>query len=290
MELRLGRRGMRCQQSWNRASIGCVMLGMGRCLAFVITAAIAVGAAARAQTPAVSAPVAPATQTASHYEYAVATIKPDESGRGNWRNAADGFTAVTPAFELIMSAYSLHMPDQISGLPGWASSEMFAIVARMDPDTAEAMTKLPPMEQVQQRQQMLQKLLADRFALKVHRTTKQLPIYMLTVADSGKLKKSESDTGGNARYSDAKIEAHGVSIESLAFNLSNRVGRIIVNQTGLAGTYDFTLEWAPDGADASDPRPSIFTALEEQIGLKLKPAQGPVDAIVVDSIAQPSAN
>jgi uncharacterized protein (TIGR03435 family) len=64
----------------------------------------------------------------------------------------------------------------------------------------------------------------------------------------------------------------------------------VVNQTGLAGAYDFTLEWAPEGADASDQRPSIFTALEEQMGLKLKPAQGPVDTIVVDAIERPSAN
>jgi uncharacterized protein (TIGR03435 family) len=73
-------------------------------------------------------------------------------------------------------------------------------------------------------------------------------------------------------------------------NLSSTVGRIIVDNTELAGGYDFTLEWAPLGADASDPRPSIFTALEEQLGLKLKPARGPVDVIVVDSIQRSSEN
>jgi uncharacterized protein (TIGR03435 family) len=68
------------------------------------------------------------------------------------------------------------------------------------------------------------------------------------------------------------------------------VGRVVVNKTGLDGGYDFTLDYAPDGADPSDTRPSIFTALEEQLGLKLEPARGPVDVIVVDHIERPTEN
>ena len=134
---------------------------------------------------------------------------------------------------------------------------------------------------------MLQALLADRFALKIHRATKELPIYVLTVVDAG-----------NRIRRAIPAEVHpiverlgdGGFIDNLAFSLTNTVGRMVVNQTGLTGGYDFTLEWAPEGADASDPRPSIYPALEEQMGLKLKPAQGPVDTIVVDSIERPSAN
>ena len=242
------------------------------------------------QAPAAAPPTAQAAPT-PQYEYAVATVKPDKSEgvQSYWRNTIDGFSAITPPIGFIMSAYDVHTPEQIVGLPAWAGSEAFAIEAKMDGDTVAALAKLQPQEQWQQRQKMLQALLADRFALKVHRTTKELPIYVLTVVDAGKLKKSVSETGGSSTYS-GKFTARGISIDSLAMNLSNTVGRTVVNQTGLAGTYDLTLEWAPEGADASDPRPSIFTALEEQMGLKLKPARGPVDAIVVDAIKRPSQN
>lgn len=242
------------------------------------------------QAPAAVLPIAQAAPV-PQYEYAVATVKPDKSEgvQSYWRGTPDGFTEIKPLIGFIMDAYAIQMPDRIIGLPAWARSENFAIEAKMDGDTAAALAKLPREEQGQQQQKMLQALLADRFALKIHRATKELPIYVLTVVDAGKLKKSASDKGGSTSYS-GKLTAHGTSIDSLAFNLTNTVGRMVVNQTGLARGYDFTLEWAPEGADTSDPRPSIFTALEEQMGLKLKPAQGPVDTIVVDSIERPSAN
>ena len=256
----------------------------------VLVLAALLSPAMHSQAPAAAPPTAQAAPT-PQYEYAVATVKPDKSEgvQSYWRNTIDGFSAITPPIGFIMSAYDVHTPDQIVGLPAWAGSEAFAIEAKMDGDTVAALAKLQPQEQWQQRQKMLQALLADRFALKVHRTTKELPIYVLTVVDAGKLKKSVSETGGSSTYS-GKFTARGISIDSLAMNLSNTVGRTVVNQTGLAGTYDLTLEWAPEGADASDPRPSIFTALEEQMGLKLKPAKGPVDAIVVDAIKRPSQN
>jgi uncharacterized protein (TIGR03435 family) len=257
---------------------------------FVFVFAVLLSPATHSQAPAAAPPTAQAAPT-PQYEYAVATVKPDKSEgvQSYWRNTIDGFSAITPPIGFIMSAYDVHTPEQIVGLPAWAGSEAFAIEAKMDGDTVAALAKLQPQEQWQQRQKMLQALLADRFALKVHRTTKELPIYVLTVVDAGKLKKSVSETGGSSTYS-GKFTARGISIDSLAMNLSNTVGRTVVNQTGLEGTYDFTLEWAPEGADASDPRPSIFTALEEQMGLKLKPARGPVDAIVVDAIKRPSQN
>jgi uncharacterized protein (TIGR03435 family) len=223
--------------------------------------------------------------------YEVVTIKPDNSGNAYWRNTPDGFSTASTAANLIKSAYWLPTPDQIVGLPKWTGSELLDVQAKMDAETAAALGRLPPMEQWQQRQRMLRALLAERFALKVHPATKQLPIYVLTVANGGsKLKKSANDIGGSGMYSDGKIEAHSVSIENLVVNLSGMVGRVIVDKSGLPGGYDFSLEWAPVGADASDPRPSIFAALEEQLGLKLRPSQGPVDAIVVDSIERPTPN
>ena len=226
------------------------------------------------------------------FSYDAVTIKLDDSGKVSWRNTPDGFLASgTLVTNLIQTAYGLTMQDQIVGLPGWANSERLEVQAKMDADTAAALGKLPPEEQWEQRKKMLQALLAERFGLKVHHTTKQLPIYVLTVASGGsKFKKSATDTGGSGMYSNGKIEVRATSIESLAMNLSHTVGRIIVDKTELAGGYDFTLEWAPEGAAPDDPRPSIFTALEEQLGLKLKSTQGPVDAIVVDSIQRASEN
>ena len=229
---------------------------------------------------------------ARDFSYDAVTIKLDDSGKVFWKNTPDGFLASgTLVTNLIQTAYGLTMQDQVVGLPGWANSERLEVQAKMDADTAAALAKLPPEEQWEQRKKMLRSLLAERFALKVHHTTKQLPIYVLTVASGGsKLKKSATDTGGSGMYSNGKIEVRATSIESLAMNLSHTVGRIIVDKTELAGGYDFTLEWAPEGAAPDDPRPSVFTALEEQLGLKLKSTQGPVDAIVVDSMQRASEN
>jgi uncharacterized protein (TIGR03435 family) len=240
------------------------------------------------------APAPPQQNTpAPTLRYDAVTIKPDDSGNSFWRHTPDGFsTGGMPATNLIRAAFGLLMDDQIVGLPAWAKSEQLAIQAKMDADTAAAFGKLPPMDQWKQSQLMMQAMLADRFALKVHHETKDLPIYVLTVGKGGsRMKQTGPNTaGGNASYSSGKVSAHGVSVDNFVMNLSFMVGRVVVNKTGLDGGYDFTLDYAPDGADPADTRPSIFTALEEQLGLKLEPARGPVDVIVVDHIERPTAN
>jgi len=281
---------MREGSVWVRLSRGATsMVAMGS----MLSGGLLYGQVQRAAgaTPTKSETSQPAAAT-SGPTYEVVSIKPDPSGQVFWSNTIDGFSmGGTLLATLIRSAYGLLMPNQMIGLPGWASSEPMDVQAKMDAELAARMAKLPPMEQWQQRQKMLQALLADRFALKLHHTTKQLPVYVMTVASGGsKLKPSATDMGGLAVYASGKIEARATSMQSLAMNLSGTVGRIIEDRTGLAGGYDFTLEWAPEGAQADDPRPSIFTAMEEQLGLKLKPGQGPVDAIVIDSIQRPSEN
>jgi len=227
------------------------------------------------------------------FAYDAVTIKPDPDGHGFFKLSPDSFSmGGMPAWVLIRSAYGVLMEGQVLGLPGWAKTEPIAVEAKMDADTTRALRKLPQMEQWKQMQLMLQAMLAERFVLKAHRETNDLPIYVLTVAKGGsKMKQTAPDTtGGNANYASGKVTAHQISIESLAANLSFAVGRVVVNKTGLDGGYDFTLDYAPDGADASDTRPSIFTALEEQLGLKLEPARGSVDVIVVDHIERPTPN
>jgi uncharacterized protein (TIGR03435 family) len=261
---------------------------------FLLTAVILAAA-----TPALgqTAPPAPQQQNSATptFSYDAVTIKPDPDGvnRGFMKHTADGFSmGGMPVVTVIRTAYGVLMDDQLIGLPGWAKSDPITIQAKMDAETAAALAKLPAMEQWKQSQLMLQALLADRFALKVHHETKDLPIYVLTIAKGGcRMKQTAADkAGGNASYASGKITAHGISVDNLVMNLSFIVGRVIVNKTGLESGYDFTLDYAPDGADSSDTRPSIFTALEEQLGLKLEPARGPVDVIVIDHIERPTAN
>jgi len=236
---------------------------------------------------------APQNTSPKSFAYEAVTVKPDSPNNAFMKFTPDSFSmSGMPMVMLIRTAYGVLMDDQIVGLPGWASSEPMQIQAKMDPETAAALGKLPPMEHWKESRRMLQELLADRFGLKTHHASKDLPIYVLTVAKSGsKVKKITNDAGGgNASYGSGNISAHAVPMENFATNLSFTVGRVVVNKTGLEGGYDFTLEFAPEGADASDPRPSIFTALEEQLGLKLVPAKGPVDVIVIDRIERPSEN
>jgi uncharacterized protein (TIGR03435 family) len=259
-----------------------VLLSLGAALACFATPAFGQSSVA-AHQPAV----------AGAFSYEAVTIKPADAGSSFWRYTPDGFTTGgMPAENLIRTAFGLIMSDQIVGLPGWARSEPLAIQAKMDAETASALDKLSLMQRWNQTRDMMQALLADRFALKVHHETRDLPIYVLTVAKGGsRMKKTSADSGGgNAVYASGKIEAHSIPMDVLAMNLSSTVGRLIVNKTGLEGGYDFTLEYAAEGADPTDSHPSIFTAFEEQLGLKLEPARGPVDVIVIDHIERPTAN
>lgn len=224
--------------------------------------------------------------------YEAVTVKPDNTGNVYWIYTSDGFSAgATPLAAAIQSAYGLPMQEQIVGLPGWASTEPLQLQAKMGVDTVEALDKLPPRQRWEQRDLMLQSLLADHFALKVHLATKNLPIYELTVAKGGsKMKKSAIGSDVRAMYSSGKIQGVSISMKNLATNLSRMVGRVTVDKTGLEGSYDIALEFAPEGAGPSDTRPSIFAALEEQLGLKLVPAKGSVDVLVIDHIERPSPN
>jgi uncharacterized protein (TIGR03435 family) len=258
----------------------------------LLTAMIAVAAVSAWSQTAQPAPQPQSAQTTT-LAYDAVTIKPDPDGHGFFKLSPDSFSmGGMPAWVLIRSAYGVLMEGQVVGLPDWAKTEPIAVEAKTDADTTRALRKLPQMEQWKQSQLMLQAMLADRFALKAHRETRDLPIYELTVAKGGlKMKQTAPDSsGGNANYGSGKVTAHEISVESLSTNLSFAVGRVVVNKTGLEGGYDFTLDYAPDGADASDTRSSIFTALEEQLGLKLEPARGPVDVIVVDHVERPTTN
>jgi uncharacterized protein (TIGR03435 family) len=252
--------------------------------------------AARAQ----ATPAAPPNPPLS---YEVVSVKPFDAGTANgmtmsWRSTKDGFNASGVTLEgLMISAYGLLTTDQIEGLPSWADSAQFAVEAKMDESTAAALQKLALPDRIHAQDQMIQSLLADRFALKAHHESRERPVYDLVVARSGsKLQETPAGVSGGYSMGNGQLTGHGITLDSLKFSLTNVVGRVIVDETGLTGRYDMTLNWTSDdeagtpGAGDSATGPSIFTALEEQLGLKLVSAKGPVDTIVIDHVEKPSQN
>jgi uncharacterized protein (TIGR03435 family) len=184
----------------------------------------------------------------------------------------------------------------VSGLPPWAYSTPYNIDAKLDDDAQAALQRLPQSERSQRSMSMMQALLAERLQLEVHHETRDLPIYTLVVAKGGcKLKESqapENESGGTVGPNFLSLRAESIASFVSSLGSDQEVERIIVDKTGLTGRYDINLKWAaPDtqgqGADAG---PSIFTALQEELGLQLIPARGPVDTIVIDHIERPSAN
>jgi len=230
--------------------------------------------------------------------FTVAAIRPDKSGYGSWQGgpAPYGYSAKNvPVAELISFAYGLRCPDQLLGLPGWADAERFDVEAKMDEDDAAAFQKLSGQQQREKAALMLRPLLADRFKLKLHHETRELPVYALVVAKGGfKLKESHEPANLDGLVTNRGliyVWASRIGGRFLA-GLSDAAGRIVVDKTGLTGYYDITLKWTPDGTAAGDPDapPDLFTALEEQLGLKLVPARGPVDTIVIDHVERLSEN
>ena len=162
---------------------------------------------------------------------------------------------------------------------------------------------------LEERRAMLQQLLENRFHLKVHRQTEVLPLYEMVVAkggpkitpvepvgpdpDADKNKKVKGMDRGNMSVSDKQLITHEASLDRLALSLSSKLGRTVVDKTGLTGKYDLSLTWSPDDgstAESDSSAPSLFTALQEQLGLRLQPAKGPVETLVVDHIEMPSEN
>jgi uncharacterized protein (TIGR03435 family) len=202
--------------------------------------------------------------------------------------------------DLIQQAYDVR-DFQISGGPAWMSTERYDIEAKGNgPEVSEGdLIKMNDEQRNQFQQQMLGKLrtlMADRFQLRVHRENKEMPVYALVVSKNGpKIVK----TGNNYTQERAlslrrsvagTMELTGVRapLASLARQLSNQVGRLVVDKTELKGNFDFKMTFAPDLADSEGP--SIFTALEEQMGLKLDAQRGPVEVIVIDGVEHASAN
>ena len=179
--------------------------------------------------------------------------------------------------------------NRISGAPKWVDDQLFDITA-----TAVDRTEVKTPEQFQQ---LILSLLEDRFQLKYHREQEAGPIYWLEVDKPGKLgpalkpasATSEPNMSTNSNGTRAIMTATNMSMTDIAAALRRQSGRPVQDHTSLAGTYTFQIQWAPElTPDSTDQ--SLFTVLKEQLGLKLQPAKGPIELLVIDHIAEPSAN
>jgi bla regulator protein BlaR1 len=262
---------------------------------------------------------------AGAHVYEVASIRPDKSGDPRFQimSMSNGFTANTTLQALIRLAYGVE-DNQISGAPKWVDSDKYEVEAKMDGATAAELDKLGDDQSEPARLRMLQALLEDRFKLMLHRETKELPVYSLVVAKNGpklQAKPGEPDGDGRTgpdgrpavgghfmRMGRGQLNGHSIGMKEIVRSLSQQLGRTVVDRTGLTGNYDFSLQWTPDEGQPSAfkepvggqgpgnaPPPdssglSIFTAIQEQLGLKLESQKGPVEILVIDHAEKPSAN
>ena len=259
--------------------------------------------------------------------FEVASVKRHEGNDGSMRG--DGpdpsqYVATNlPAKLLIEIAYGVK-DFQVSGGPSWIESERFDINAKVDDSTAQQMRSLSLDEQRAQKFLMLRTLLADRFKLQITRVSKELPVDALVVAKSGpKLKEVPADEPASApqtpmpgitlpglKPGDSRIsissgketfEARALPISKFVDFLSRSQGHTVLDQTGLKGTYDFTLQFTVETGPLAPPlqtdaaaEPSdvetLRVAIQNQLGLKLESTKAPVDTIVIDHIEEPTAN
>jgi uncharacterized protein (TIGR03435 family) len=191
--------------------------------------------------------------------------------------------------DLLLIGYGMQK-SQLVGMPEWAKTE------KWDVDGVPDAEGIPSLRQLQG---MMQKILAERFGLKAHREQRAIPVFALTVAKGGpKMTPNASDPNGwmdqqNSAGNGRDVEnLKNASMSDLALILQFRVDRPVVDQTGLKGRFDFKLQWTTDDAQApqADAPPGLFTAIQEQIGLKLEPVKAPAEVLVIDHVERAGAN
>ncbi|HEY6343331.1 MAG TPA: TIGR03435 family protein [Bryobacteraceae bacterium] len=221
---------------------------------------------------------------AQRLEFEVASIKPvDHPAGGTSADARNGqFRGTADLRGLIEFAYGVRL-HQLSGGPGWMATAGFYIDAKPDPAKPIPRGFAPVRE-------MMRSLLEDRFKLAVHWETKKQPIYELVPARSGS-KMKQADKPGDITFAPGRLTSSGATTLALAMMLEGPTGRMVIDKTGLAGLYAFSLEWTPDDAPADlATGASLFTAIQEQLGLRLQSATGPVETLVIDHAEKPSEN
>jgi bla regulator protein blaR1 len=277
----------------------------------------------RAQTQAESAGARAYDLEAHGFE--TASIKPHKSSGAMEMSrllfTPYGFSATNVTLQTLIRDVYRVQASQIVGPPDLLNSDKYDIDARMEKSVSDELRKLDPMQSLPERQRMLQALLADRFKLTVHHETKELPVYALIIAENG-AKLQEAKPGdtyangikgpnghpggpGNVRMGRGTLTGQALSMADFVRALSDQLGRPVLDKTGLTGKYDLTLQWTPDDSQlpglreaegthsAPPPAPSgssLFTVIQEQLGLELESQDGPVETLVIDHVEKPSEN
>jgi len=236
----------------------------------------------------------------SRLTFEAASIKPTDPAKPGppFEITPSGrFNASTEIRFILRTFYGVH-DFQIVGGPKWLDTDKYTIVAV--PPLGPPAAGLPAPTQAvnnEQTTRRVQALLEDRFQLKVHRETREMPLYELVVAKGGsKLREVPQAEPGQfkLKLGAGRIIANGAKIGVLLNLFMNNLERSVVDKTGLTGYYAIDLTYAPDESMPRDgpslDRPSLFTALQEQLGLKLESRKGPVEVLVIDNVARPSEN
>jgi uncharacterized protein (TIGR03435 family) len=228
----------------------------------------------------------------AHPSFDVATIKPSDPNDTSDGFHLDGrqiYIENQTLEKLLVFAYGVH-PKQVADGPEWFATERYDIKGVPD---------APGQPSLKQMQEMVQKLLADRFALKFHREKRELAVYAITLAKGGpKLTKNTTNTdgqmdeNGSGNGTAKSLKFTNTSMVEFGMVMQFMVDRPMVDQTGITGRYDFVLSYTYDETSATDPNapPGLFTAIQEQLGLKLEPVKALAEVLVVDKVERPSAN
>jgi uncharacterized protein (TIGR03435 family) len=281
---------------------GAVIVTMAVVVVMAISPLRAVPVSGHQSTAATSKPIA----------FEVASVKPNKSGDVGMGMQAlpGGFRANNVTVRLLLRTAYRIQESQLTGGPDWLDSDRFDIVAKTEANSSSDQLSL-----------MLQALLADRFKVMIHKETRERSIFALVVARNGALgprlqrrdcvpaelpaapaASSQELPCGRIMTGSGEVTFRGAPMSQIAEGLSGYVGRVVADRTGLSGNYDLTLQWTPErlpnanqqpGSDvlALDPNGlSIFTAVQEQLGLKLQPAQGTVNVLVIDRVEHPTEN
>lgn len=282
---------------------------------------------------AIAIPIFSQAPTGAKPSFEVASVKPNTSGdnRIAIMGSPGGRLTVTGASFRMLVTYAFRVRDfQVSGGPNWMTTDRWDVEARAEEGSVPPPTGPPDPNVPDPMALRMQSLLEDRFQLKIHRETKELPVYELTVGKGGsKVKFSEDQTPfrppergapppplpqrggpmprGSMRLGRGNLEATAVPFATFVNALSQQLGRTVIDKTELKGLYDIKLLWTPDAVQGPGPLgpppagaepppladpsgPTVFTAVQEQLGLKLDSTKGPVEVIVIDSVQKPTEN
>jgi uncharacterized protein (TIGR03435 family) len=235
-------------------------------------------------------------QPAIPTSFDVAAVKPTpEADVGpEWSPAPGGrfYAKGVPLKELISIAYGVYS-FQVTGGPRWISTERWSVDAKAEDFDGRLSSE--------QLQKPLQQLLADRFQLRSHTDTREMPVYVLTKTQAGPKLKPASATSRTMTFGRGFLNGTSANLDILARVLATLLDRPVLNETGITGEYEIYLEWSPEpgeGASVFGPAAdlpdrklgSIFTVLQEQLGLRLESRRAPAEVVVVESAERPGAN